>query len=159
MHWLKTFIKILLTGSVVLVCGACSLLGLAMFSPLIAEGMAAKMLPPQYPGSKLVEARQGGGSAAGSYSFLYQTGDNVDQVEAFYERHLPAAGSTYDIAELWHSAHQRCDFSLPAQLISRLEQGRFDRNPYLPCVGVDIYPDLANPYQTLIILWMHWPSS
>lgn len=159
MRWLKTFIKILLIGSVVLVCGACSLLGLAMFSPLIAEGMAAKMLPPQYPGSKLVEARRGGGSAMGSYSFLYQTGDNVDQVEAFYERHLPAAGSTYDIAELSRSAHQRCDLSLPAQLISRLEQGRFDRSPYLPCVGVDIYPDLANPYQTLIILWMHWPSS
>jgi hypothetical protein len=49
MRWLKTFVKILLTGSVMLACGACSLLGLAMSSPLIAEGMAAKMLPPMTP--------------------------------------------------------------------------------------------------------------
>ena len=159
MRRLKIFIKTLLTAFVILVCAAFSLFGLALFSPLVAEGMAVGMMPPQYPGSKLVAAWRGGGSAVGAHSFQYQTHDSAEQVEAFYEHLLPTAGSTYDIAELWHSAHQRCDTSLPAQFISRLERGNFERSPYLPCVGVDFRPDPADPYQTQILIWVRWPSS
>jgi hypothetical protein len=159
MNRLKVLLNLLLAAVAMFACAALGLIGLALISPLIAQGMAGQMMPPRYPGSRLIDSAQGGGSAAGAQQYLYATGDTVAQVEAFYERYMPAASSTYDISEFWRSAHQRCDVGLLAQLISRLEQGPFDRNPYLPCAGVDFGPDPKDPGRTLIDIWLHWPSS
>ncbi len=75
---LKVLLHLCAAACAVVFCTPCGLIGLIVVNPIVAQGLAGRMVPPRYPGNRLVDTRSSCGSSAGGQGYFYSTRDTTD---------------------------------------------------------------------------------
>jgi len=132
----------------VLICGGA---GAPIYNIVRGEHIARGLMPPDYPGSTLIEVEQERFPNTRFEYRTYHTPDSVETVLAYMEQHMP--GFSQRSSERYDN--QRRDNSLPSLITARLVRVA-DIESGVPSVEVKL--DDANTTGTEITIILSWPD-
>lgn len=130
---------------------ACCCIGAPVYNIVRGEQIARSLMPPEYPGSTLIQVEQERFPNTRFEYRTYYTSDNVETVLAYMEQHMP--GFTSDPPERYRN--HRHDNSLPSLITAILVQ-LGDIESGVP--GVEVNLDEAQTTGTEITIILSWPD-
>jgi hypothetical protein len=135
-----------------------------MLVQIASARMAYALMPPEYPASQLKGQWQSGGPDAMWDRRTYYSADSVDNVLAYYEKHLPGFTIFETPQHGVEYINGKCDESWSARYVARLiNEGHYPDytadNVPLPCVSVSIYQATGNSHETQYEIWLDWPAN
>ena len=130
---------------------ACCCGGAPVYNIVRGEQVARGLMPPEYPGSTLIEVEQERFPNTRFEYRTYSTPDDVETVLAYMEGHMP--GFTQSSPERY--GNHRQDNSLPSLITALLVQ-LGDIESGVP--GVEVNLDEANTTGTEITIILSWPD-
>jgi len=130
---------------------ACCCIGAPVYNIVRGEQIARGLMPPEYPGSTLLQVEQERFPNTRFEHRTYFTPDNVETVLAYMEQHMP--GFTQYSPERY--GNRRQDNSLPSLITAILVQWG-DIESGVPDVEVNL--DEANTTGTEITIILSWPD-
>ncbi|HET9221100.1 MAG TPA: hypothetical protein VFO07_01285 [Roseiflexaceae bacterium] len=133
---------------------------LFIVAELISPSLTAAVMPPLYPGSRLVGTDEWGSSGGTRQTTFYQTSDTIERVRTFMERHMPAFRHT-EVYPLWKKQRhiegyisEVCNQSPLSRVVGKI----ITTSPFGHCATVVIYPDTLQPGATVIEIAAWWPT-
>ena len=137
---------IFIFGVPALIAGCC--LGAPFYNVWRGEQIARSLMPPEYPGSRLIDVEQERIPNTRWEYRTYYTSDDLETVLAYMEQHLP--GFTKHSSERYSTRIE--DKSLPSLITAVLVQVS-DIESGVPGVEVELDADPAGTEITVILNW------
>ena len=123
------------------------------------QRLAYRLAPPEYPGSRLVGQHVSGGTATMWDRRIYRSFDSYEGVLAYMEQHMPGFAETTLVAGRSAYINHACDDSLLARSAGWLaDSGQEGDGLTLPRTRVLVYEGPDVPTETIITVWVEWPT-
>lgn len=158
----KLISKLLGIGFVIFLVATCLFFTQFFVVMGYSEFSAHSLAPPEYPNSKLLDKWKSGGSDSGWDRRTYQTSDSVGEVLSFMEKQMPGFTSIDDPTRGVVYQNYASNTNWLAQRAAKaactslycIEKSALT----YPSASVSFYSDPDNPTNTLIEVWISWPT-